>query len=187
MNKYESIPELMARRAAERRAYNQAKEDRRIEREERERERREQRQSRTNYSGYYSSSFAPPYEPQGTESFHDIDALGEPHEDIEQWYLRFHVMSDNHYPINSRARARQLLNMNPNDTVINKHFKFGLLRIMHPDKSGHPNATRFFQMLTDAIDIIENRGSGKRNKKTYKRRAKTNKRNKRYKSRKNYR
>ena len=187
MSEYETIPELMARRAAERRAYNQAKEDRRIEREKRERERREQRQNRTNYSGYYSSRFAPPYEPQDTESFYDIDSLGEPYEDIEQWYLRFHVMSDNHYPINSRARAIKLLNMNPSDTVINKHFKFGLLRIMHPDKSGHPNATRFFQMLTDAIDIIENRGSGKRNRKTHKRRAKTNKRHKRNKSRKNYR
>jgi hypothetical protein len=111
MSEYETMPELMARRAAERRAYNQAKEDRRIEQEKRERERREQRQNRTNYSGYYSSRFAPPYEPQDTESFYDIDSLGEPYEDIEQWYLRFHVMSDNHYPINSRARAIKLLHL----------------------------------------------------------------------------
>jgi hypothetical protein len=186
MSEYESMDELRARRKRQQEEYRRAQLQREYEREERERERlrqqQEQRDRRKNYSGY-SSSFARPPEPHSTESFHDIDALGEPHEDIEQWYLRFHVMSNNHYPINSRERARKLLNMKPGEIALNKQFKFGLLRIMHPDKSGHPNSTRFFQMLTDAIHIIENRGSGKRNRKTHKRRAKPNKHTKRRKNR----
>lgn len=183
MNEEESIEDLLRRRHPQKRTFIQGMNERKKQLEERERERlrqqQEQRDRRKNYSRY-SSSFL---QPQEVESFHDIEILPEPEQDAEQWYIRFQIMSDNHYPIDSRARAKQLLNMKPGEVALNKQLKLALFRIMHPDKGGHPNATRFFQMLTDAIDIIENRGSGKRNRKTHKRRAKTNKRNKRRKNR----
>ena len=186
MSEEEFIDNLRARRRAEKKTFMQGIKDRERERKERENERLRQQQShrdrRKNYSRYSSSS-AHPSEPQRSESFHDIEALREPEQDAEQWYIRFQIMSDNHYPINTRARARQLLNMKPGEVALNKQFKFALLRIMHPDKGGHPNSTRFFQMLTDAIEIIENRGSGKHNRKTHKRHTKTNKRNRRPKNR----
>ena len=177
--KYESNRQEQEREQQERNAKHEGEQR---DRQHNQKEYREEQKNRRRY-GYGPESFVS--SPKSPENFDDIDSLvdpdllSSPEEKTAAWYHRFQVMKENHYPINTKMRARKLLNMKSGE-VFNNNLKHKMFRLLHPDRCKHPDSTPFCQMLTAAIDLFENKYGGKHYKKTRKLHKSRKNRTKRY-------